>query len=58
MENEYTVTTVEFNAQGHRRDDVKVFPKSREGLEDAYKFAQPADEWMIWYGEEVIDQSE
>jgi len=39
------------------REQVRDFPKSREGLNDAYEFARPCDEWMIWFGDEVVDDS-
>ena len=55
---EYTATTVRDNDQGERAEDVRVFPKSRNGLNAAYKFVQGANDWMIWYGDEVVDQSE
>lgn len=55
---EYTATTVRDNDQGERVEDVKTFPKSRDGLNAAYKFVQGANDWMIWHGDEVVDQSE
>lgn len=55
---EYTATTVRDNDQGERVEDVRTFPKSRDGLNAAYKFVQGANDWMIWHGDEVVDQSE
>ncbi len=53
----YTVTTVEFSNTGEMREQVRDFPKSRQGLNDAYKFARPCDEWAIWFGDELVDDS-
>jgi hypothetical protein len=55
---DYTATTVRDNDQGERVEDVRTFPKSRDGLNAAYKFVQGANDWMIWHGDEVVDQSE
>ena len=54
---EYTATTVRDNDQGERAEDVRTFPKSRDGLNAAYKFVQGANDWMIWHGDEVVDRS-
>lgn len=53
----YTVTTVEFSSTGEMREQVRDFPKSREGLTAAYAFANPCDEWAIWFGDELVDDS-
>lgn len=45
----YTVTT--------ERGD-RSFPKNREGLTAAYEFIQGKNNWIIKYGDEVVDQSE
>ena len=55
--NTYTATTVRFSPQGEKLEEVRDFPKDRDGLRDAYKFVQSADEWIIWYGDEIIDFS-
>lgn len=57
MEKQYTVTTVHFNDQGEKLEEVQDFPKDRDGLRAAYKFVQSADEWIIWYGDEMVDQA-
>ena len=49
--NTYTATTVRFSPQGEN------FPKGRDGLRDAYKFVQGADEYAIWYEDKIIDFS-
>jgi hypothetical protein len=38
-------------------EQVRDFPKSREGLNDAYKFAKPCDDWAIWCGDELVGDS-
>ena len=53
----YTVTTVEFSNTGEMREQVRDFPKSREGLNDAYKFARHAQDWAIWCGDELVGDS-
>jgi hypothetical protein len=58
MEKQYTATTVRFNAQGEMLEDVRDFPKCRDGLRQAYKFVDGADEWTIWYGTEMVDHAE
>ena len=45
---DYTVTT--------ERGDSS-FPKNRQGLTAAYKFIQGKNNWIIKYGDEVVDQS-
>jgi len=55
--NTYTVTTVEFSSTGEMREQVRDFPKCREGLAAAYAFANPCDEWAIWFGDELVDDS-
>jgi len=39
------------------REQVRDFPKCREGLAEAYAFANPCDEWAIWFGDELVDDS-
>tara|TARA_R110002153_G_scaffold70044_2_gene184520 strand:+ start:343 stop:534 length:192 start_codon:yes stop_codon:yes gene_type:complete len=55
--NTYIVTTVEFSSTGEMSEQVRDFPKSREGLAAAYDFANPCDEWTIWFGGELVDDS-
>ena len=53
----YTVTTADFSNSGEMLEQVRDFPKSREGLNAAYEFARPCRDWMIWFGNQVVDQS-
>lgn len=55
--NTYTVTTVEFSSTGEMREQVRDFPKCREGLIAALAFANPCDEWAIWFGDELVNDS-
>jgi hypothetical protein len=55
--NTYCATTVRFNDQGEKLEEVQDFSKCRSGLRDAYKFVEGADEWIIWYGDELVDQT-
>jgi hypothetical protein len=54
---QYTVTTADFSNTGKMLEQVRDFPKSREGLNNAYEFARPSQDWMIWFGDELVDQS-
>jgi hypothetical protein len=53
----YTVTTADFSNTGEMLEQVRDFPKSREGLNDAYKFARHAEDWAIWCGDELVGDS-
>jgi hypothetical protein len=53
----YTVTTADFSKTGEMLEQVRDFPKSREGLNDAYKFARHAQDWAIWFGDELVGDS-
>lgn len=53
----YTVTTADFSNSGEMLEQDRDFPKSREGLKAAYEFARPCQDWMIWFGNEVVDQN-
>lgn len=53
----YTVTTANFSNTGEMLEQVRDFPKSREGLTNAYEFARPSQDWMIWFGDELVAQS-
>jgi len=53
----YTVTTADFSNTGEMLEQVRDFPKSREGLNDAYKFARHAQDWAIWFGDELVGDS-
>ena len=56
---QYSVITEVDNEQGESRYYVEFFPKSRQGLNDAYKYAlsQPLD-WTIYFQAEVVDSSD
>lgn len=53
----YTATTVNFNEQGEMLENVRDFPKCREGLTAALDFVRGSEEWMIWFGDELVDHS-
>ena len=55
---EYSVLTTESNDQGEDLNSVRFFPKTREGLNDAYKFAFTQPTWQIFFREELVDSSE
>jgi len=56
---QYSVITEVDNEQGESRYYVEFFPKSRQGLNDAYKYAlsQKLD-WTIYFQAEVVDSSD
>ena len=54
---EYAVMTTESNDQGEDLNSVRFFPKSREGLTEAYEFAGTQPNWQIFFGEELVDCS-
>ena len=54
---EYAVITTESNDQGEDLNSVRFFPKSREGLTEAYEFAKTQPNWKIFFGEELVDWS-
>jgi hypothetical protein len=56
---QYSVITEVDNEFGDCRYYVEFFPKSRQGLNDAYKYAlsQPLD-WTIYFQAEVVDSSD
>ena len=57
---EYSVSTLETNEQGDFKYDVRFFPKSRQGLNSAYKFALDLPlnvEWAIHSENEEVDSS-
>ena len=56
---QYSVITEVDNEQGESRYYVEFFPKNRQGLNDAYKYAlsQPLD-WTIYFQAEVVDSSD
>ena len=55
---QYSVITTESDDQGNDLYDVQFFPKSRQGLNDAYKYAFTQPNWTIYFGGEVVDSSE
>ena len=54
----YSVITEVDNEQGDCRYYVEFFPKSREGLNDAYKYALTQNDWTIYFQGEVVDSHE
>lgn len=57
MIKKYTVTTADFSNTGEMLEQVRDFPKSRAGLAAAYKLANASADWMIWFGDELVDQN-
>ena len=55
---EYAVTITETNDQGEDLNSVRFFPKTREGLNDAYNFALTNSTWKIFFQDEEVDSSE
>ena len=58
MIKQYSVITEVDNEQGESRYYVEFFPKSRQGLNDAYKYAFTQDDWTIYFQGEVVDSHE
>ena len=56
---QYSVITTESDDHGNDLYDVQFFPKSRQGLNDAYKYAlsQPKN-WTIFFNMEEVDNSD
>ena len=54
----YSVITEVDNEQGESRYYVEFFPKTRQGLNDAYKYAFTQDVWTIYFQGEVVDSHE
>ena len=54
----YSVITEVDNEQGESRYYVEFFPKSRQGLNDAYKYAFTQKDWTIYFQGEVVDSEE
>ena len=54
----YSVITEVDNEQGESRYYVEFFPKSRQGLNDAYKYALTQNDWTIYFQGEVVDSHE
>ena len=55
---QYSVITEVDNEFGDCRYYVEFFPKSRQGLNDAYKYALTQDDWTIYFQGEVVDSHE
>ena len=55
---QYSVITEVDNEQGDCRYYVEFFPKSRQGLNDAYKYAFTQNDWTIYFQGEVVDSHE
>ena len=55
---QYSVITEVDNEQGDCRYYVEFFPKSRQGLNDAYKYAFTLNDWTIYFQGEVVDSHE
>ena len=56
MINEYTVTYELSDGHGNVLNGGMSFPKSREGLTEAYEYANASGGWWeIWHGDELVD---
>jgi|TARA_B110000908_G_scaffold82697_1_gene99004 hypothetical protein len=55
--NTYTATTVRFNPQGEKLEEVRDFANDWNGFKEASKFVEGADEYAIWYEDKIIDFS-
>ena len=54
----YVATRVYYStATGEAYPEAREFPKSRDGLEEAYQFVEGADDWEVSHGCEVVDSS-
>lgn len=58
MDNSYVVTTYEQLDTGERVESVRSFPKCREGLISAIDYTRSHHIWIIWFNDEIVDQSE
>ena len=55
---QYSVISTESDDQGNDLYNVQFFPKSRQGLNDAYKYAFTLNDWTIYFQGEVVDSHE
>ena len=55
---QYSVISEFDNEQGDCRYYVEFFPKSRQGLNDAYKYAFTQSNWTIFFNMEEVDCSD
>ena len=55
---QYSVITTESDELGNDKYYIEFFPKSRQGLNDAYKYAFTQNDWTIYFGGEVVDSHE
>jgi hypothetical protein len=58
MIKQYSVITTESDDQGNDLYNVQFFPKSRQGLNDAYKYAFTQSNWTIFFNMEEVDNSD
>ena len=58
MIKQYSVITTESDDQGNDLYNVQFFPKSRQGLNDAYKYAFTQSNWTIFFNMEEVDCSD
>ena len=54
-EDHYTVITSLNDGVGGELKANRCFPKSREGLDAAYKYVEQKDKWQIYYADELVD---
>ena len=55
---QYSVISTESDDQGNDLYNVQFFPKSRQGLNDAYKYAFTQSNWTIFFNMEEVDNSD
>ena len=55
---QYSVITTESDELGNDKYYIEFFPKSRQGLNDAYKYALTQPNWTIFFNMEEVDNSE
>jgi hypothetical protein len=58
MTNSYVVTTYDQLNTGERVESVESFPKCREGLISALEYTRSHYLWIIWFNDEIVEQSE
>jgi hypothetical protein len=55
---QYSVITTDSDELGNDSYKVEFFPKSRQGLNDAYKYALTQPNWTIFFNMEEVDNSD
>jgi hypothetical protein len=58
MDIQYIANCFNFSDGGSIEEDIKQFPKCRQGLLDALQFVNNYDGWVIWYDGEIVCEYE